>query len=277
MLLDFSQILIGQSYSRETLAKIWGFKGPEAITRGVFTPQGANQIILFVTKEKPDSMTQYVNGINQDMLFWEGEKGHGNDTRIASRNSSIHVFFRDKYRSEFRYEGIAELRQYKLRKEEPSKFVFRLIDREVSENQLVNEIKVAYDLSETEKEAIIRSRIGQGVYRKGLLQLWGSCSVTGFTKPNLLVASHIKPWKLSSNEERLSIDNGLLLIPTLDKLFDLGYISFEKSGKIMMSNHILSRDWERIGINSSLRLREVPQGIQKYLEYHTEYRFDLVD
>lgn len=74
-------------------------------------------------------------------------------------------------------------------------------------------------LSETEKDSIIKARIGQGIFRQQLIQLWGGCSVTGFKNEKFLKASHIKPWRDSSNQERLDKYNGLLLVPNLDRSF----------------------------------------------------------
>lgn len=71
----------------------------------------------------------------------------------------------------------------------------------------------------TEKELLLKTRIGQGSFRQKLIALWGGCAVTGYKDTSMLVASHIKPWRASSNKERLDGYNGLLLLPTLDKAF----------------------------------------------------------
>ena len=89
------------------------------------------------------------------------------------------------------------------------------------------------NVSVTDKLAIVNARIGQGRYRKQLIDLWGRCSVTGYNEPSLLIASHIKPWRGSSNEERLDRYNGLLLQPNLDKAFDTGLISFSEAGRFL--------------------------------------------
>ena len=66
----------------------------------------------------------------------------------------------------------------------------------------------------------------------------GSCVITGINHPKLLVASHIKPWVVSDNQERLQVDNGLLLSATYDRLFDSGLITFDKNGRIFLSSFI---------------------------------------
>jgi hypothetical protein len=151
-----------------------------------------------------------------------------------------------------------------------------LIDKRIEIADMVAEIKAEYGIPETEREAIIKSRIGQGLYRNRAIELWKTCSVTGFTKEKILIASHIKPWKLSNNDERINPYNSLLLVPTLDKLFDNGYIGFKHTGKIMLSSKVEQKDWDRIGVTTNLCLREVPSETKRFPDYHNEYIYDLV-
>ena len=88
------------------------------------------------------------------------------------------------------------------------------------------------EISKTQKELLMKARIGQGKFRKDLIDLWGKCSVSQFEKVEFLVASHILPWKIATDVERLSKYNGLLLQPNIDKLFDKGFISFDDDGSI---------------------------------------------
>ena len=109
------------------------------------------------------------------------------------------------------------------------------------ENTILAEInKVENDsaLSTTEREAIVKSRIGQGKFREKLIEYWHGCSVSSFSRFDLLIASHIKPWKEADNNQRLDVFNGLLLLPNYDKLFDKGYISFDDNGYIIFSRFI---------------------------------------
>jgi hypothetical protein len=129
------------------------------------------------------------------------------------------------------------------------------------------------DISTTELETLIKVRIGQSVFRQQLLDYWNnSCSVTGCRMPNVLIASHIKPWRnCDGANEKLDVMNGLLLIPNLDALFDKGFISFDDNGKIIISSQISEDDQERLGVNEDMGLREIPnERHQIYLEYHRE-------
>ncbi|HEY0740846.1 MAG TPA: HNH endonuclease [Chryseosolibacter sp.] len=275
-MIDVSQLKVGEVYDRPILAKMWGYRSHKAIERGVITPKNQSVIVLFVTKEKQEHLTQYEDHIELDVLFWEGEEKHGNDLRIISNRDKIVVFFRLRHHSPFIYQGEVKLLGFKLFSDRPSKFRFQLIDQRISELSIVEDVRSSYGLTETEKQAIIKSRIGQGVYRKDSIRLWERCSVTGFSRTDLLIASHIKPWKLSANFERLDPFNSLLLIPTLDRLFDKGFIGFENDGRILISDMLKADDLSRIGVNGNLRLRSVPENVTRYLEYHREYRFDIL-
>jgi hypothetical protein len=89
--------------------------------------------------------------------------------------------------------------------------------------------------AETERVALVKARIGQGTFRQRVSAIERACRVTQVMNPEHLVASHIKPWREASNEERLSGANGLLLTPTIDHLFDRGFISFSDDGELLQS------------------------------------------
>jgi excinuclease UvrABC ATPase subunit len=132
------------------------------------------------------------------------------------------------------------------------------------------------DISETEREALIKIRVGQGVFRQQLLNYWNnSCSVTECRMQNVLIASHIKPWRdCNGAGEKLDVMNGLLLIPNLDALFDKGFISFDDDGKIIISSQLSENDQERLGVNENMELREIPNERRTiYLEYHRKNIF----
>ena len=125
-------------------------------------------------------------------------------------------------------------------------------------------------IPETERTAIIQSRIGQGVYRKSLIDKYnGRCIITGIDHPNLLVASHIKPWAASSNKERLSVDNGLLLSATYDRLFDCGLITFDRYGKILLSSLIGTENIKRLRLSQGMRFNlQINKSMEEYLSYN---------
>jgi len=125
-------------------------------------------------------------------------------------------------------------------------------------------------LSETEKSNVLKTRIGQGGFRQKLINYWGCCAVTGYKDPTLLVASHIKPWRAASNSERLDHFNGLLLIPTIDKAFDSGFITFETSGEIVLSP--LLENPEILGIDPKMGI-SLEKSHKGYMDFHREVVF----
>lgn len=130
-------------------------------------------------------------------------------------------------------------------------------------------------LSDTEKEAILKIRVGQGYFREALLERWKGCAVTQCKEPSLLLASHIKPWsKCTTRAERLSPANGLLLTPHLDKLFDRGLITFNDSFKIVISSKLTLNSQSSLNVHPGLQLRERSfHDMKPYLEWHREVEF----
>ena len=136
------------------------------------------------------------------------------------------------------------------------------------ESELISDIEKIIDIKipiSTEKHNLVKCRIGQGTFREKLIHLWNGCSVTRFKNIEILIASHIKPWSKSSNEERLDVFNGLLLTPNLDKLFDKGYISFQDNGKILISESL--KHFELLGITTDMKV-SIKDEHKKYLDYH---------
>ena len=106
----------------------------------------------------------------------------------------------------------------------------------------------------TDREALIRTRLGQGQYRQALLQRWNrACAVTGLRLDAALRASHIKPWCHSTNAERLDPANGLLLSATIDALFDRGLISFDDDGAMLIADQVSASECKKLGIPGALR------------------------
>ena len=136
---------------------------------------------------------------------------------------------------------------------------------------VINDILCITDSDNTTKKAEIESRLGQGKFRKDLIAIWGKCAVTEFEQVELLNASHIKPWSKSNDRERLDPFNGLLLNPTLDKLFDLGYISFTDDGSLIISPVLASTDIEKLGVTDAMGLYKVETGCLKYLAFHRKF------
>lgn len=131
-------------------------------------------------------------------------------------------------------------------------------------------VAVAVGKELTERESLTRIRIGQAQFRSNLKIYWRSeCSVSGVRNLNLLRASHIKPWSISTSADRLNVFNGLLLAPSYDAAFDNYLISFDSEGKMLVAPS-LEDDLVRLGIDRSARLRRIERGHQKFLDHHRQ-------
>jgi putative restriction endonuclease len=125
-------------------------------------------------------------------------------------------------------------------------------------------------LDATEREALVLSRRGQGLFRARVAAIERKCRVTGVDRVEYLRASHCKPWRDASNQERLDGENGLLLTPDVDLLFDRGFMSFDNNGDVLLSPVVHELSLERMGLTSEL-LRNVgsfSEGQKQYLEFH---------
>lgn len=126
----------------------------------------------------------------------------------------------------------------------------------------------ASNVSETTKKQLINARVGQGLFRSRVSAISPRCRVTGTADPRVLIASHIKPWCESTNEERLDGHNGLLLAPHVDKLFDRFWISFQDDGQLITAGPAvvgLLRSW---GIDPDLRTEPLTRQQRKYMAHH---------
>jgi putative type II restriction enzyme hphI len=124
--------------------------------------------------------------------------------------------------------------------------------------------------AKTEIQRLINARRGQGEFRNGVLERYPQCPISGVDMPELLIASHIKPWRDCKDDEewqRLDPYNGLMLAPNIDALFDSGLITFESDGKIRISKRLSEKNLFRLGISLDAVL-EIHPDSEKYFEWH---------
>lgn len=125
--------------------------------------------------------------------------------------------------------------------------------------------------TETERKGLVTSRVGQGAYRKRIICRWDfKCAVTGFDNLNILVASHILPWARANDIQRLDVDNGILLSPNYDALFDKHLITFENNGKIILSEFIKQDAFQKLGVTGKERINNFSEYNHVYLDRHRE-------
>lgn len=123
-----------------------------------------------------------------------------------------------------------------------------------------------------EREALIKQRVNQDRFRQELLDRYEGCCLCGVRNQKLLIASHIKPWSKSDQYEKLDADNGLLLCPNHDKLFDAGLISFNDDGEIILSDKMSPDDRILMNVRDGDYI-DVSEGMAAYLRYHRENVF----
>ncbi|WP_107825300.1 HNH endonuclease [Neisseria sicca] len=124
----------------------------------------------------------------------------------------------------------------------------------------------------TEIETLIKARLGQGSFRQNVLEQYPICPLTGLDIQPLLIASHIKPWSVCNNNERLDPFNGLMLAPNIDALFDKGLITFDTDGTIKIHPTINPENQKRLGISPDMKLK-IRLKSEKYFEYHRNHVF----
>ena len=137
------------------------------------------------------------------------------------------------------------------------------------EIQIQNEI--IGQLDETEAREVINARRGQGTFRRNVEQIMNRCRVTGLEDNRLLIASHIMPWRAcQTSHERLDGSNGLLLAPHIDRLFDKGLISFERDGRLLVSDSLDEITIERLCLRDVLErgVEAFSEAQDNYLDYH---------
>lgn len=117
---------------------------------------------------------------------------------------------------------------------------------------------------------IRKARQGQGIYRDKLLYECPFCPITMINDERLLVASHIKPWAVASDYEKLDPKNGFVLSPLYDKLFDRGLMTFTGDRRIVLSNWISPKNKERLGVKDGqfIQLLPLDEVRQSYMQFH---------
>jgi hypothetical protein len=142
-----------------------------------------------------------------------------------------------------------------------------LIDWEELEQRKIEEGAI---LSETQRKALIYARRGQGLFKQNVGRHEHACRITHVENPVHLIASHIKPWRESTNDERLAGSNGLLLTPSIDHLFDRGFISFADDGELLISRRADRSSLQRMGVPtaSPIGVGDFTSEQKHFLDYH---------
>lgn len=140
------------------------------------------------------------------------------------------------------------------------------------EEHLRRKIEDDASIAETDHQQLVLARRGQGLFRQNVQLYEQRCRVTGVDRLEHLRASHTKPWRDSDNRERLDGENGLLLTPSIDHLFDRGFISFRDDGRLLVSPVAHHESLARMGVpvDRELFVGGFSTGQRRYLEFHRD-------
>lgn len=120
-----------------------------------------------------------------------------------------------------------------------------------------------------ERKAKLQARQGQGEYRRKLLEHCPFCPVTLISDDRLLIASHIKPWAKSNDFEKTDPFNGFMFTPTIDYLFDRGFITFTDNKEMLLSPFLSKMTYSKLGLSDNKKYSMLNiEGRTDYLEYH---------
>lgn len=269
---------IGERYLTSDLAALIG-NDPRGMQGGVI-PKGDAQLLL-VSLLDP----QYPDELINDTLHWYGQTRmkHAEEHIIHGTRDSF-IFIRNKSPEPYVYYGRAAMNRILFRAPgTPSEVIFNLVEYAGAAGiNVPSEVDqpgiMLPHVGKTDTQRLVTVRTEQGNYRKAALTLWDNkCAVTGVDEPGWLIASHIKPWRESNNEERVNPLNSLILTPNYAKLFDRGVISFSPSnGKIMLPavhTHEMFKNLERMHIDDEVHLNHVPEGTEQFLDFHNKRVF----
>ena len=201
------------------------------------------------TSLSDSSIEHYERGFraaSKDLIEWNVIKKPLSEMTLAEYNIAVSIIFTNP---NFINKNKIGGRMYSNSLKHYASFLKTNFDERIIEDELTKAVEEEKFLSQTEKNSIIKSRIGQGLF-------------------------HIKPWEVSNNEERISKNNGLILSSTYDKLFDIGLITFENSGKILISNDLNVENRKILNLeNGTVYDIKFSDLMKKNLEYHRDVRF----
>lgn len=279
------ELKLNQEYKRSELHDIFGGSRQSGIS------PSAQTNIIFIFSAGAGEQYGYYDGWRDDGRFYytgEGQLGdqqfeRGNLALLKhSKNNKRVLLMMETKRSHVKYTSELVCVDYLFDQSHDKEgcnrrtivFIFEELDsNKIPEDHSLRGFKKHKKPTNTERAGMVMSRVGQGWYRQALLEKFKHrCAVTGLDMPEILIASHIVPWRSSSESERLDEDNGILLSPHYDALFDKHLISFEDDGNILISSKLSSEQILALGISCYCKIH-VTEGMKSYLQRHrVEFR-----
>ena len=300
---------LGSKYSKAELTELLNEPTLSSVREGVFSCKNSDAYLLFVDLEKADKEKRFHfnDFFEEDFFHWDTQTTqHINSPKIQDIISEVltpHLFVRVRQKEKSRtlpfvYCGTLTFNMHEEKTARPAHIIFQSDDFDdltsnknlleiyswkpskagTTSNSKINKKGVISGRrkrnfkppNETERKGLITSRIGQGYYRQQIIDKWnGRCAVTNSGFLPVLIASHIVSWSESNDDERLDVENGILLSPIYDALFDKHLISFEDSGDILLSEQLSQEEVDFLNVVSDAKI-EVTNGMKPYLKRHRE-------
>jgi hypothetical protein len=271
---------VGQDYQRKDVLKVVGVKDPGGGNWYTgYVSHGPDWFIFCNIGVSGRTGHDYQNRFQGDDLLWFGK------TRSSVRQPSIksllrpdgrtYIFYRDDNQKAFTFAGVGS--PVAVADEIPVKVLWSLrpINADDGNSPLadIDDVLADKSIPETVKHQLVKARVGQGLFRSNVLRSEAGCRVTGVTDPDFLIASHIKPWKVSDNTERLAGANGLMLAPHIDRLFDRGLVSFANDGSLLVSQKLPESVLKAWSITPRVIKKPLSPAQQVFMRYHREHVF----
>ena len=274
------ELQLGREYKRRELHDFYGGQRQG----GISTPQKYPYIFIITSKRGEEH--GYVDGWieNNNFFLYTGEgqigdmefKGGNKAIKYHRQNDKQIFLFQETKKTFIALKAELNFIDYKYiqvpdtegKNRRAIQFRLQSVNAEpVREVEPISITKPHLKPDKTERQGLVISRVGQGYYRQELIKKFnGRCAVTSIDREEILIASHIVPWRLSTDEERIDVDNGILLSPLYDALFDKHLISFKDDGEILIANSIKDDN-----LKTNIRLNAkiiVTEGMKKYLSRH---------
>ena len=297
----------GSKYSKTDLSILLDQPSLTSVREGVYACKNSPSYLLFVDLEKAGKETRFHfdDFFEEDYFHWDSQSTqHIRSPKIqgiVSGELTPHLFVRIKQKEKsktlpFVYCGRLVFDTHEPNTSKPAHIIFQNLDYDdftdnpdlleiykwkpssagkVTKSNITKQGSISPQRrtnykkpNETERKGLVTSRIGQGYYRQQIIEKWnGKCAVSKTDILPILIASHIVPWSECNDDERLDVDNGILLSPLYDALFDKHLISFDATGMIIISDEMTRDNFERLGLSKNTRI-QITKGMLPYLDRH---------
>ena len=303
----YQELKVGDKYNKKDLSTLLDQPNISLVREGIYNLKNSNSSLFFVDLEKKgkESRFHFDDFFEGDFFHWDSQTTQHIESpkiqEIVNGNLIPHLFVRispkiKNVTQPFIYCGRLTYLSYEEGTSKPVHMIYQNIDYDdYTENEDLIDIylwkpssigkttrskisnqgvvskkrKKNYKKPDTtERKGLVTSRVGQGYYRQQIIEKWGGkCPITGIDIKSILISSHIVRWSESNDEERLDVENGILLSPLFDSLFDRHLISFQDTGEILVSDTLNEENIKSLGISGDIKI-PVTDGMKKYLKIH---------